>query len=196
MSNSYLNSDLTPEVRANALLEELSTEEKVDQICGIWMAQAEMPEETAPFTVSFEWEDAEAEYKNDETISNLLSDSEKQELMDAAQAAVEATLDALVELYGADEISRDPFFVFTCARAGYYPEGTDPQQMLSVLMDVWQEYADVQAERGRKPETIETAKFVLAVTALGFDAADAEGVNLIDALAESDPNNKFYAEHV
>ena len=47
MSDLYLNSRLEPEERAKALLEELSVEEKVYQICGMWIDGAKNPENYA-----------------------------------------------------------------------------------------------------------------------------------------------------
>ena len=45
MSKLYQNMELSPAVRAQALLEELSVEEKVYQICGMWAEHADNPEQ-------------------------------------------------------------------------------------------------------------------------------------------------------
>lgn len=42
MSEAYLDAALSPEERAEALLEELSLEEKIAQVRGVWGIRAEM----------------------------------------------------------------------------------------------------------------------------------------------------------
>lgn len=137
---------------------------------------------------------AKGTFYHDDAKNNVLSKEEKEELMKQADGAMRIILDHIVKKHK-EEAMDSTWFDFTCARAGYYPASTDKDSMFEHLSKVWKEYKEYQTAHGLLPETTETSKFVLAITALGFDATDVAGDNLITELIESDTNGKFFAPH-
>lgn len=132
-------------------------------------------------------------YDSTEGLRSLTT-VQKQEILRKADAAARSILDAIVQKYGSDAMD-NTWFDFTCARANYYPALTGKDEMFQRLSKVWSEYKTYQTSQGALPETTETSKFVLAITALGFDATDVAGDNLITELIHSDLNGKYFAPH-
>lgn len=130
-------------------------------------------------------------YDNPEMNRNL-TDSDKEQVIQKADAAAKTILDQVYQKYGAESMN-NTWFDFTCARAGYYPQGTSKDEMFRCISNVWHEYKTYQTSVGKLPETTETSRFVLAVTALGFDATDVAGDNLVTELLYSDHNGKYFA---
>lgn len=133
-------------------------------------------------------------YYDQATCNNVLTTEQKEEKIAQAESAVRTILNLIYEKYG-QEAMDNTWFAFTAARADYYPAGTSKDAMFERISNVWREYKDYQVSVGKRPETTETSRFVLAVTALGFDPTDVAGDNLIKELIQSDPNGKYFAQH-
>ncbi|SES90641.1 hypothetical protein [[Clostridium] polysaccharolyticum] len=133
-------------------------------------------------------------YYDNPQWSSFLSSQEKEARIQKAEEAVKIILRENYAKYGAEAMD-NTWFDFTCARAGYYPPGTSKDEMFQRLSKVWKEYKTYQQSVGKKPETTETARFVLAITALGFDVEDVAGYDLVKELLASDYNGKYYAQH-
>ncbi|NLD20630.1 MAG: DUF4430 domain-containing protein [Clostridiales bacterium] len=144
--------------------------------------------------ISYEFADSKGTYHDDKTISNTLTDIQKQAQVQKADKAIKTILDAIVKEDGIKAF-KDPLFAFTCARTGYYPQGASKERMYTSLMTVWNEYVACQTQNNKEPETTETAKFVLALTAMGYDATDCNNINFIDELNKSDDSGKYFAVH-
>ena len=126
--------------------------------------------------------------------SNSLTTDEKNKKILQADEAARTILNAIYAKYGSEAMD-NTWFDFTCARADYYPAGSSKDEMFLRLSNVWNEYKNYQLTVGKRPETTETARFVLAITAMGFDPEDVAGDNLIKELLGSDPNGKYFAQH-
>ena len=126
--------------------------------------------------------------------SNTLTTDEKNQKIQKAEEAARTILNAVYAKYGPEAMD-NTWFDFTCARANYYPSGSSKDEMFLRLSNVWNEYKNYQVSVGKRPETTETSRFVLAITAMGFDPADVAGDNLIKELIDSDPNGKYFAQH-
>ena len=133
-------------------------------------------------------------YYDGNSKSNSLSTVEKNQKIQKAEEAARTILNFVYEKYGPEAMD-NTWFDFTCARANYYPAGTEKDEMFSRLSSVWKEYKDYQVSVGKRPETTETSRFVLAITAMGFDPTDVAGSNLIKELIDSDRNGKYFAQH-
>ena len=127
--------------------------------------------------------------------STELSGEEKAEIIAQAKETMKTILDLNASKYP-DEIAGNSWFAFNCARAGYYPEGiTEEQLYADIVAAQWQQYV------GKSQEELEqmdfdmstVAKDVLAITALGYDATNVEGLNLIDILSRSNTNGNYFA---
>lgn len=133
-------------------------------------------------------------YYDNKKMNRILTLREKENRIKNAERAEHKILDLIYEKYGAKSME-NAWFVFTCARADYFPKGTDKDKMFRRISDAWHTYKTYQNSVGKLPETTETSKFLLAVTALGFDATDVSGDNLITELRKSDQNGKYFAVH-
>ncbi len=135
-----------------------------------------------------------ATYYDSTLYNNTLTTEEKNEKIRKAEQVAKSILDSVYQKYG-QEAMDNTWFAFTAARANYYPAGTTKDEMFVRLSKVWKEYKNYQKSIGKLPETTETSKFVLAVTALGFDPTDVAGCDLIRELIASDNNGKYFAQH-
>lgn len=142
--------------------------------------------------VSFEWENAQAKFTAN-VIPTELTGEAKDEYIAKTHETMKAIIDMYVTQYQ-DEWKGDPWFAFTCGRCEYYPEGITEDMIYDNIVDArWKQY------EGTKQEDLPTdfdmnaiSKDILAVTAIGYDATNVCGIDLVEILNNRSMDNGNY----
>ena len=85
----YLNKNLSPEVRAKSLLNELSIEEKVAQLCGEWLGKAEADPKTYEYGLG---QVSTLEFRREEKLEDCVEKQRKlqKKIMDSSRLHIPA----------------------------------------------------------------------------------------------------------
>ena len=112
-----------------------------------------------------------------------LTSEEKQAVIDKAKEACDITLTrVLMDRFGTTELTKadaadcasNSWFLFTAARCGY------PQPYEGFYDDCFQAYVDMYAAHKGNIRSSEMSKDILAITAMGYDARNVGGYDLIE----------------
>lgn len=137
-----------------------------------------------------------AEFIAGEVEATELTQEEKAEIVAQAETAMVKILDMYVEKYPGQYVG-DPWFAFTCGRAGYYPEGITEEALYEAIVDArWRQYVEMSEEELAAVtfDMNTVSKDILAITAMGYDATNVEGLDLADILANhSSANGNYFA---